>query len=441
MSDPPPLVIRVASGSREGDLVHLRRSSVRVGRDRRADLSFDPDLDRQVSGWHAEFRARDESWWVRDLGSRNGTFVDGEPVRGWRRLTPGTEIRLGTGGPLLRVEGGEAAAGMVWRNPESLRRIALALGGALAVVLVGAVLVIATRDATWEEEQARLETTLDSVLAESRATVGSMSARVDGLESALAESGARIRALRSELGDAGSASEAEVESLRRRLQEATAALGRQQIAASLDFDRIEELNGRALARVFVEFEDGTVVTGTAFAVRPDGVLATTRHMLAGETGDGRPGRIAVQFARSAQVYPATTVALSDAADLGLIRVERLAGEVPVVRGLNSRTDTLAPGIPVAVMGFPLGGVGEEGVEEGQTAGRPTPLITAGVAQEITADRLVVQGYGERGGSGSPIFDATGHVVAVLFGGRTDGATRTLFGEPVAALRTLLEGAR
>jgi len=53
----------------------------------------------------------------------------------------------------------------------------------------------------------------------------------------------------------------------------------------------------------------------------------------------------------------------------------------------------------------------------------------------------VQGYGERGGSGSPIFDATGTVVGVLFGGRTDGATRMLFGEPVPALRSLLEGLR
>jgi len=462
--DAPPLVVRVVSGSRSGDVIHLRDRSVRAGRHPEADLCFDPERERAVSGWHAELRREAGGWVVRDLESRNGTFVDGRPVAGSHPVGPGTEIRLGRDGPLLRVEAADDAAGSsrvpgaaasnapaaaspataaerLRDDPESLRRIVLALGSALAVVLVGAAVVIAGRDAAWEEERARLETTLDSVLAASQASAGSMSARVEGLETALAESRERIRSLRSELEGAGSVTDGEVESLRRRLQEATAALGRQQIAASLDFDGIEEDNGAALARVFVEFQDETVVTGTAFAVRPDGLLATTRHMLAGEEDDARPRRIAVQFARSAQVYPATVVALSTDADLGLLRVERLIGEVPVVRGLNTRTDTLASGIPLAVLGFPLGGSETDDIARGQTAGLPTPLITAGVAREIGPDGLVVQGYGERGGSGSPIFDATGTVVGVLFGGRTDGAARMLFGEPVSALRSLLEGLR
>lgn len=462
--DAPLLVVRVVSGSRSGDVIHLRSRSVRVGRHPEADLRFDPERERAVSGWHAELRPEAGRWWVRDLGSRNGTFVDGDPVAGSVPVGPGTEIRLGRDGPLLRVEGAEdvaalshapgaatssastaagsgAAAERVRDDPESLRRIVLALGSALAVVLIGAAVVFAGRDAAWEEERARIEATLDSVLDASQASAGSMSARVEGLETALAESRERIRSLRSELEGASSVTDEEVESLRRRLQEATAALGRQQIAASLDFDDIEEANGRALARVFVEFQDGTVVTGTAFAVRSDGLLATTRHMLAGEEDDARPRRIAVQFARSAQVYPATVVALSTDADIGLLRVERLIGEVPVVRGLNARPDTLASGIPLALLGFPLGGVETDEIATGQTAGLPTPLITAGVARQIGPDGLVVQGYGERGGSGSPIFDATGAVVGVLFGGRTDGATRTLFGEPVSALRSLLRGVR
>lgn len=446
--DAPPLVVRVVSGSRSGDVIHLRDRSMRAGRHPEADLRFDPERERSVSGWHAELRPEGERWVVRDLGSRNGTFVDGNPVAGSLPVGPGTEIRLGRDGPLLRVESepfpaasAGTAAERVRDDPESLRRIALALAAALAVVLIGAAVLFTGRDAAWEEERTRLEATLDSVLAASRASAGSMSARVEGLETALAESRERIRSLRSELEGAGSVTEAEVESLRRRLQDATAALGRQQIAASLDFDAIEASNGRALARVFVEFEDGTVVTGTAFAVRADGLLATTRHMLAGEEGDARPRRIAVQFAHSAQVYPATAVALSNDADLGLLRVERLIGEVPVVHGLNSRADTLASGIPLALLGFPLGGVEGDGIEAGQGVSLPTPLITAGVAREIGPGGLVVQGYGERGGSGSPIFDATGAVVGVLFGGRTDGGTRTLFGEPVSALRSLLEGVR
>jgi hypothetical protein len=59
---------------------------------------------RTVSAQHARVSYFDESWQIRDLGSRNGTFVDGQrlDVGPSRRLEAGSRIELG-GAPAFRV--------------------------------------------------------------------------------------------------------------------------------------------------------------------------------------------------------------------------------------------------------------------------------------------------------------------------------------------------
>ncbi|MGH9041327.1 MAG: FHA domain-containing protein [Acidimicrobiia bacterium] len=52
-------------------------------------------LDASVSRLHAVIERYPTGFCVRDLGSANGTFVNGEPVRGETRLRPGDELRLG----------------------------------------------------------------------------------------------------------------------------------------------------------------------------------------------------------------------------------------------------------------------------------------------------------------------------------------------------------
>jgi transcriptional regulator with GAF, ATPase, and Fis domain len=50
--------------------------------------------DPTVSRLHAEFEVRDDGVWVRDLGSRNGTYVDGIRV-GLARLPDGAQVTVG----------------------------------------------------------------------------------------------------------------------------------------------------------------------------------------------------------------------------------------------------------------------------------------------------------------------------------------------------------
>ncbi len=68
-----------------------------------SDLSFHPEGDLDASGRHAEFRRVAGAWRLVDVGSRNGTFLNGERVKD-APLSDGDELEFGEGGPRLRVE-------------------------------------------------------------------------------------------------------------------------------------------------------------------------------------------------------------------------------------------------------------------------------------------------------------------------------------------------
>ena len=53
-------------------------------------------FDRTVSGVHCVIEPVASRWCVRDLSSRNGTFVNGERIWGEQPLRAGDEIRVGT---------------------------------------------------------------------------------------------------------------------------------------------------------------------------------------------------------------------------------------------------------------------------------------------------------------------------------------------------------
>ena len=63
-----------------------------LGRSRQCDLVLsDPNVSRR----HAEIRPRGGSWVLTDLGSTNGSRVNGRPVQGSEVVRPGDEIELG----------------------------------------------------------------------------------------------------------------------------------------------------------------------------------------------------------------------------------------------------------------------------------------------------------------------------------------------------------
>jgi len=69
----------------------LEGEIVVVGRSSEADLQVD---DKYLSRKHANLVFQDDGWWVEDLGSRNGTRLNGDYVEERTRLKPGDELRL-----------------------------------------------------------------------------------------------------------------------------------------------------------------------------------------------------------------------------------------------------------------------------------------------------------------------------------------------------------
>jgi serine phosphatase RsbU (regulator of sigma subunit) len=65
--------------------------------------------DTRVSRQHARIVRRNGGWWVEDLGTRNGTLLNGEPMAGAARLEAGD--RLDIGDSVVRFMGDPADAG------------------------------------------------------------------------------------------------------------------------------------------------------------------------------------------------------------------------------------------------------------------------------------------------------------------------------------------
>ena len=64
-----------------------------LGRSRQCDIVLsDPNVSRQ----HAEIRPRGGSWVVNDLGSTNGSRINGRTIEGPEVVRPGDEIELGS---------------------------------------------------------------------------------------------------------------------------------------------------------------------------------------------------------------------------------------------------------------------------------------------------------------------------------------------------------
>lgn len=74
---------------------------ITIGRSAEADIVI---LDEKVSRMHCGIRLWDGEFYLKDLKSRNGTFVNGERVE-MVRLKPGDRIRIGSTTLLFEQEG------------------------------------------------------------------------------------------------------------------------------------------------------------------------------------------------------------------------------------------------------------------------------------------------------------------------------------------------
>jgi len=98
-------VIRLGQtkGADSGRELEFDQDLIRIGRMPDSDVNFDPEVDLDASGRHAEIRSENGRYILIDAGSRNGTWLNGRRVK-HAALRADDEIELGRGGPKLKVQ-------------------------------------------------------------------------------------------------------------------------------------------------------------------------------------------------------------------------------------------------------------------------------------------------------------------------------------------------
>jgi S1-C subfamily serine protease len=208
--------------------------------------------------------------------------------------------------------------------------------------------------------------------------------------------------------------------------------------------------------------------GTGFLVQAGGLVLTNRHVAEPWWNDGPAAAMQVQgyeprflylrafFPRHNDPFDLRLARSSGKYDLALLRTSIRGASIPVLP-LDQEPKRTLPGQPVVVVGYPTGleailAKAESGVvrrileSHGTDSERVTlalsrqglirPSTTQGHIGDITRTDIVFDAPSAQGGSGGPVFNKFGQVIAVeyavlqKFGGNS-------FGIPIAYARELL----
>jgi S1-C subfamily serine protease len=470
---------RITSGARAGASERFEKSVVSIGRHPMNDLRFDANKDIDVSSRHAELRSVGGRHVLHDIGSTNGTFVNGDRITE-REVVEGDVITFGAGGPqasfhvmsgaaanapATRVDGGIPAgpeprttaksavlqkqaapapkvsapsakprlntevriAHAVEKQTGKLRQMVLGLG-ALVVVGGGGAAWVLMRQAEMSNQQVAALIAANDSLSRSFETRIQQTGIAEGtLQAARAERdslAALLRARQAAGGDVAALSAA-----MRTAQQRTASL------AGTDYAAIAEANKPAIVFIAVQMPDGSPSSGTGFNILPGGLIVTNKHVVLSQAG-ARAARIGVVFEgqqggwRDAQIEYIST---SD--ELALLRLST-PGNYPIVSGIARDSRGVQLGSPIAILGYPLG-TGTAGMDGEIENLKPIATMNIGTVSKVLDDNLQLDVYAAPGSSGSPVFDSRGLVIGVLYGAARESGGRIIYSVPSSRLASQL----
>jgi len=87
------LVVVKSADLQDGEGFELNSAQLTIGRGNQNDIPI--ATDEYASARHARFEPRQDGVWVQDLGSTNGTFLNGTRLDRPRRLGQGDVVRVG----------------------------------------------------------------------------------------------------------------------------------------------------------------------------------------------------------------------------------------------------------------------------------------------------------------------------------------------------------
>ncbi|WP_136660103.1 serine protease [Nitratireductor sp. XY-223] len=208
-------------------------------------------------------------------------------------------------------------------------------------------------------------------------------------------------------------------------------------------------------------------TGTGFIIGDNGLIVTNKHvgvpwdydanvkMMLAQGLEPVMTRFIAYIPGLPDAVPVALVRSSDTADIALLRQTE---EVFQTKGLRLAGAPPAPGDEIILMGYPTGlrsmlaQAGETFIEElretGETgfwsvaerlalAGRIMPLASRGIVGGVSRETIAYDAETTHGGSGGPVLDVNGDVVAVNTAILPEYGGSNL-GVPVAKVRELLD---
>jgi len=91
LRQPPPITLKIEAVG-ESQSLHFNQQAIAIGRDPLCDLVID---DGTVSAQHARLTYRQNQWWLEDLHSTNGSYLNQEAVLEPVVVTSGDQLRCG----------------------------------------------------------------------------------------------------------------------------------------------------------------------------------------------------------------------------------------------------------------------------------------------------------------------------------------------------------
>jgi S1-C subfamily serine protease len=171
-------------------------------------------------------------------------------------------------------------------------------------------------------------------------------------------------------------------------------LGTVPAAAENDHVKIAGQNAPAVVAINTVKEDGSTFTGTGFVLTPDGLIATSRHVIDDTL------YMNITFSNGAVSGEAVAVAAAGNVDLALLKIQ--AQNLPTVHVADSVS--VRPGQPITVIGNPR---------------RLQNTVTSGLISQVRqkADGILwhqISAPISPSSSGSPVFNEDGEVISVAF---------------------------
>lgn len=406
----PSLSLTRLTGFDRNKKTSLDQESVVLGTDAGADLRFDATWDKSVSPRHLTLEFRGGSWWAKD-SSKDGTYVAGRKIT-TEKLAPGAVLELGKGGPKVQVDFGAAAPASA---PASARPAAAPAPAAEPPP-------VSTPPVAHAGSSAPLPP------AKSAGSLVAVSAVVGVLALAAIAWAIWEFALKPKESPAAAATapKAPEQALAEVAKEYASAVG----LVVIVHPRIEGGQPTPMAtawaigpRVFATnshvsapVRDVLAQGGSAYVVinrSPDKKLKITQAVV-----HPKYGKPELNFEGKPHAVPAY--------DVGLLYVDEDAPKFFKV-ARRAELEKLDSGYRIGYLGFPMEGMAGGGVEvRSPVATMQSGIVTSNTDYWLSAaafeKRLLVQhNLGATGGaSGSPIFNSSGEIVALLNAGNIIG---------------------